>query len=66
MRIGGIVVLVIGIIVGLVALANKYVMNHALYPANHHYDLYVGIAGAVIVVIGIIILAMGGRSSAAS
>ena len=65
MRGAGIGLLVIGIIVGLVAVVNHFV-NHFLLPSGQHYDTYIGIVGAVLAVVGIIMLAMGGRSSAAS
>ena len=63
MRGAGIGLLIIGIIVGLAAVANHF----ALHILNgNHYDTYIGVVGAVIAIIGIIMLAMGGRSNAAA
>lgn len=64
MRGAGIGLLVVGIIVGLIAVVNKYAVH--MIPTGSHYDLYIGIVGAVIAIIGLVMLAMGGRSSAAS
>ena len=63
MRGAGIGLLIIGIIVGLAAVVNHFAL-HILNGA--HYDTYIGIVGAVIAIIGIIMLAMGGRGSAAA
>ncbi|HEY7835598.1 MAG TPA: hypothetical protein VIG30_18625 [Ktedonobacterales bacterium] len=63
MRGAGIGLVVIGIIIGLVAVANHFALH---FLNGNHYDTYIGIVGAVVAVIGIIMLAMGGRSSSAA
>ncbi len=59
----GPILIVIGVIIGLVAVANYTVLKHSLFNAQH-MDLIVGVIGAVVVVVGLI-LAMTGRRAAA-
>lgn len=61
----GIVVAIIGIIIGLVAVANYTVLKHGLFNAQH-MDLIVGVVGLVVLIIGIILAAMGGRGASAA
>ena len=63
MRGAGIGVLVLGIIIAVVGLANHYVV-HANPIA--HTSTIVGVVGAVVAVVGLVMLLMGGRSSTAS
>lgn len=63
MRGASIGLLVIGIVVAIVGLVNHYVM-HA-NPIGHTSTILIAV-GAVLFVIGVIMMAMGGRSSAAS
>lgn len=59
----GPVLIVIGVIIGLVAVANYSVLNHSLFN-QQHMDLIIGIVGAVVAIIGIV-LAMSGRRASA-
>jgi uncharacterized membrane protein YeaQ/YmgE (transglycosylase-associated protein family) len=59
----GPVLIVIGVIVGLVAVANYSVLNHSLFNVKH-MDLIIGIVGAVVAIIGLIMSMMGRRAAA--
>lgn len=63
MRGASIGLLVIGIIVAILGLANHYVMK--ANPIAHTSTILIAV-GAVLFVIGVIMMAMGGRGSAAS
>ena len=63
MRGASIGLLVIGIVVAIVGLANHYVMHSNPIP---HTSTILLAVGAVLFVVGVIMMAMGGRSSAAS
>lgn len=65
MKVVGYVIAIIGIIIGLVAVANYTVLKHGLFN-QQHMDLIVGIVGLVVLIIGIILAAMSGRSASAA
>jgi len=55
---------VIGILVILVAILNKFVLNHSLTSSIHVSDYVIGFVGLVIAVIGVAIMFLGGRRAA--
>lgn len=62
MKVVGIVVAIIGIIIGLVAVANFAVLKPKLFNAPH-MSVIIGVVGLVVLIIGIILAMMGGRSA---
>ncbi|MEO7000619.1 MAG: hypothetical protein ABI068_02315 [Ktedonobacterales bacterium] len=65
MRAASYVLVVLGIIAIVIALLNKYVLNHVLTKsAPGISDYYIAGAGLVIAVIGVAIMFLGGRKSA--
>ncbi|MFI5274487.1 MAG: hypothetical protein ACHQ4H_15765 [Ktedonobacterales bacterium] len=61
----GPIIAIIGIIVGLVAVANYTVLDYKIFARGQHMDLIVGVVGAVLVIIGVVLAMMGGRKAAA-
>ena len=59
----GPILIVVGIIIGLVAVANYTVLKHGLFNAQH-MDLIVGVIGAVVAIIGVVLAMMGRGASA--
>lgn len=60
----GPVLAVIGLVVGVIALLNSFVLNHSLFKAGSHMSLYAGIIGAVLVVVGVVVVMMGRKAAA--
>ena len=64
MRMTSYVLVVVGIILILVAILNKYALNHALTSGIHLSDYVIGFVGLVIAVIGVVMMLLGGRKAA--
>ena len=54
--------LILGIVIGLVGLVNHFAIHANPFP---HTSTIIGAVGAVLAVVGILMMAMGGKSKAA-